>query len=118
MFNWAWLRLHAVRDAGPDGGWQALTGDLVTLIVPPGPAARHSCFCRSRRTGRTRVGPVTALHLVAEPVGALGVVGADHAGQTHHGPFGIKTFVKTRAEEFGERATEQRRPQVIQFRQP
>ena len=26
-------------------------------------------------------------------IGALGVVGAEHPGQTHHGPFGIRTLV-------------------------
>jgi len=32
------------------------------------------------------------LHRLAEPVDALGIVGAEHAGQARHGPFGIKIF--------------------------
>jgi glucoamylase len=56
----------------------AQAGHLPTVPVPP--VGRHP----------SRTSP--PLHLLAEPVGALGVVGAEHAGQAHHGSFGIKIF--------------------------
>ena len=58
------------------------------------------------------------LHLVGELVRAFGVVGAEHPGEPHHGPFGIKIFLDPGAQEVGERAPEQRRAQVIQLGQP
>jgi tRNA dimethylallyltransferase len=58
------------------------------------------------------------LHLIGELVGALSVVGAEHPGQAHHGPFGKMVFLQARGEEAGQRGPEQCRPQVIQLRQP
>ena len=57
------------------------------------------------------------LHLVAEPVGTLGVVGAEHPGQPHHGPFGVQILLEPRAQERGQGGPEQRRAQVVQLRQ-
>jgi AcrR family transcriptional regulator len=65
--------------------------------------------------GGRRSGPA---HLVVEPVGAPGVVGAEHPGQAHHGPFGIKPFGLAGGQPCRQRGAEQRRAQVVQFRQP
>jgi len=61
---------------------------------------------------------IPPLHLAAELVYAFGIVGAQHPGESHHGPFGIKIFLQARAQEYRKRGPEQRRAQVIQLRKP
>src|SRR5579859_2197361 len=61
---------------------------------------------------------IVPLDLIGELVGAFGIVGADHPGQPHHGPFRIKPFCQTGREEGGQRGPEARRPEVVQLGQP
>ena len=58
------------------------------------------------------------LHLTAELVSALGIVGAEHPGQTHRDPFGIKVFLEPGAQERRKRGPEKRRAQVEKLGQP
>jgi molybdate transport repressor ModE-like protein len=102
--------LRAIWD-GPGNPPAGAARDLITHILRR-PRLRDSPPARVR--GRRS----PTLHLAAELVSAFGVVGAEHPGQTHHGPFGIKIFVKTRAQERRKRGPEHRRAQVIQLRQP
>src|SRR5580658_5173590 len=81
-------------------GWPMLTDN--SFITRP-----YAATCRRGDTRRS--------HLVAEPVGTLGIVGADHPGQAQHCSFGIKAVSKPRAEEIRQRATEQRGAEVIQL---
>src|SRR5689334_12199032 len=55
------------------------------------------------------------LHLIAEPVGTLGVVGAEHPGQPRRGPFGVQILLQAAAQEPGQGGPEQRRAQVVQL---
>src|SRR5690242_18967047 len=63
-------------------------------------------------TDRTLISP---LLLIAEPVGTLGVVGAEHPGQPRRGPFGVMLLHQAGAHERGQGGLEQRRAQVVQL---
>src|ERR1700691_3453438 len=84
-------------------GWPMLTDN--SFMTRP-----YAATCRRGDTRRS--------HLVAEPVGPLGIVGADHPGQSSHCSFRIKAFIQPRAKEIRQRAAEQRRAEVIQLGQP
>src|ERR1700683_47688 len=84
-------------------GWPTLTDN--SFMTRP-----YAAPCRRGDTLRS--------HLVAEPVGPLGIVGADHPRQASHGSFWIKAFCQPRAEEIRQRAAEQRRPEVVKLGEP
>src|SRR6185437_17011580 len=65
-------------------------------------------------TDRSLMSP---LHLIAEPVGTLGVVGAQHPGQPRRGPFGEQILLQAGAQERRQGGPEQRRAQVVQLGQ-
>src|SRR6516164_2167541 len=60
---------------------------------------------------------IPLLHLIAELVRALGVVGAEHPGQPRRRPFGEQILLKTRAQERRQGGPEQGGAQVVQLRQ-
>src|SRR5580704_16322337 len=98
----SFISFHGLRR-----GWPTLTeSSFMTRRYAP-PAAPAKAF--------PGAGP--ELHLACELVSAFGVVGADHPGQAHRGPFGIEIFRQAVAEEFGQSGPEQRRAQVVQLRQ-
>src|SRR6476661_8997588 len=97
-------------------GRVTVTGPSTGLLsIPVSFIVFHGFSCGwPTLTDRTLISP---LHLIAEPVGTLGVVCAEHPGQPRRGPFGVQILLQAGAQERGQGGPEQRRAQVVQLGQ-
>src|SRR5262245_56627963 len=97
-------------------GAVTMTGPSTGRLSMPVSLTGFHGFGRGRPTLTERI-LMPPLHLVAELIGMLGVVGAEHAGQPRRGPFGKEILLETRAQEDRQGRPEQRRAQVVQLGQ-